>query len=39
MSWGVAGRYTWSEDKARQYSVPQRHDFGSYVRAHGFALK
>jgi nitroreductase/FMN reductase [NAD(P)H] len=37
--WGVAGQYTWSEDKARQYSVPQRHNFGSYVRAQGFALK
>ena len=30
--------YTWSEDKARQYSVPQRADFGSFVRAKGFRL-
>ena len=31
--------YTWSEDKARQYCVPQRHTFGDYVRKQGFALK
>lgn len=31
--------YTWSEDKARQYSVAQRHSFGEYVRKQGFALK
>ena len=37
--WGVVEHYTWSEDKARQYSVPERHSFGSYVRAQGFALK
>ncbi|MEO6268759.1 MAG: nitroreductase family protein [Lautropia sp.] len=37
--WGVAEHYTWSEDKARQYSVPQRHRFGAYVRAQGFALE
>jgi len=31
--------YGWSEDKARQYSVPERADFGAYVRASGFSLK
>lgn len=30
--------YGWSEDKARQYSVPERADFGAYVRAIGFRL-
>ena len=28
--------YGWSEDKARQYSVPERADFGAFVRAKGF---
>lgn len=37
--WGMVEHYTWSEDKARQYSVPERHNFGDYVRAQGFALK
>ncbi len=37
--WGLTEPYTWSEDKARQYSVPERHSFGPYVRAQGFALK
>lgn len=37
--WGVAPRYGWSEQKARQYAVPQRGDFGSYVRAKGFRLE
>ena len=31
--------YGWSEDKARQYSVPERTDFGAYVRRQGFSLK
>ena len=30
--------YGWSEDKARQYAVPQRADFGTFVRAKGFRL-
>lgn len=30
--------YGWSEDKARQYSVPERADFGAFVRAQGFRL-
>jgi nitroreductase/FMN reductase [NAD(P)H] len=30
--------YGWSEDKARQYAVPLRADFGAFVRAKGFNL-
>jgi len=30
--------YGWSEDKARQYSVPERADFGAFVRSRGFSL-
>ena len=26
------------DDKARQYAVPERADFGAYVRARGFRL-
>jgi nitroreductase len=37
-TWGEAAFYGWSEDKARQYAVPQRADFGAYVRAKGFRL-
>ncbi|MFN0163849.1 MAG: nitroreductase family protein [Burkholderiales bacterium] len=37
--WGTVAEYTWSEDKARQYSVPERHNFGPYVRAQGFRLE
>lgn len=36
--WGIAGEYGWSEQKARQYAVPQRTDFGQYVRDKGFSL-
>jgi nitroreductase/FMN reductase [NAD(P)H] len=36
--WGKADFYGWSEDKARQYGVPQRADFGAFVRAKGFRL-
>jgi nitroreductase/FMN reductase [NAD(P)H] len=36
--WGQAEFYGWSEDKARQYGVPQRADFGAFVRARGFCL-
>jgi nitroreductase/FMN reductase [NAD(P)H] len=31
--------YGWSEDKARQYSVPERADFGKFIRNKGFSLK
>lgn len=36
--WGVAAFYGWSEDKARQYGVTQRADFGGFVRRKGFRL-
>jgi FMN reductase [NAD(P)H] len=36
--WGVSERYGWSEDKARQYSIPQRHSFGPYIHRQGFGL-
>ncbi len=35
---GHADPYGWSEDKARQYSVPERHNFGPHIRRHGFGL-
>jgi nitroreductase len=31
--------YGWSEDKVRQYSVPERADFGAFIRKQGFTLK
>jgi len=36
--WGDVAFYGWSEDKARQYGVPQRADFGAFVRTKGFKL-
>lgn len=36
---GESSHYGWSEDKARQYTVPQRTDFGSFIRSKGFELK
>ena len=36
--YGEAPDYGWSEDKARQYSRPERADFGAFVRAKGFNL-
>ena len=36
--YGTVTPYTWSEDKARQYSKPERADFGAFVRAKGFNL-
>jgi len=35
---GSAEFYGWSEDKARQYAVPLRADFGAFVRGKGFKL-
>lgn len=35
---GRAGFYGWSEDKARQYAVPLRADFGDFIRAKRFHL-
>ena len=34
-----ADLYGWSEDKARQCSVPERADFGAFIRNKGFSLK
>lgn len=31
--------YTWSEDKVRQYSSPERAGFGAYMRAVGFTFQ
>ncbi len=36
--WGEAEFYGWSEDKARQYGVPTRTDFGAFVRGKDFSL-
>ena len=35
---GQSDAYGWSEDKTRQYSVPERADFGAFVRRKGFRL-
>jgi nitroreductase len=35
---GYTEPYGWSEDKARQYSTPERHNFGPFIRRHGFEL-
>jgi nitroreductase len=37
-TFGQSDSYGWSEDKARQYSVPERADFGTFVRRKGFKL-
>lgn len=37
--YGESAFYGWSEDKARQYSVPERADFGAFVRAKRFNLE
>ena len=37
-TFGTADPYTWSQDKARQYSQPERADFGAYIRSIGFKL-
>jgi nitroreductase len=37
--YGEAADYGWSEDKARQYSKPERADFGAFVRRKGFKLE
>jgi hypothetical protein len=36
--YGHADRYGWSEDKARQYSVPERATFAAFLRSHGWSL-
>ena len=35
---GANTPYCWSEDKARQYALPERQDWGRFVRARGFRL-
>lgn len=35
---GTDAAYGWSEDKARQYSLPERAGFGAYLRARGFTF-
>ena len=35
---GVADDYGWSEDKSRQYALPERQDFGDFIRRKGFDL-
>jgi nitroreductase/FMN reductase [NAD(P)H] len=36
---GTAENYGWREDKRRQYSAPQRADFGAYLRGIGFSFE
>lgn len=36
--YGEAPNYGWSEDKTRQYSKPERADFGAFIRSKGFCL-
>ena len=36
--YGKAEFYGWSEDKARQYAVPERADFGAFIRGKRFKL-
>ncbi|MGB7241849.1 MAG: nitroreductase family protein [Sulfitobacter sp.] len=35
---GISATYGWSEDKTRQYSRPERENFGVFVRKKGFNL-
>ena len=35
---GRADPYTWSDDKTRQYSRPERADFGGFLRDKGFRM-
>ena len=35
---GSSETYGWSEEKARQYALPERQDFGRFVRSKGFDL-
>lgn len=35
---GTSHDYGWSEDKVRQYSKPERADFGQFIRRKGFCL-
>jgi len=35
---GTSDTYTWSMDKARQYSLPERVDFARFIKTKGFKL-
>jgi hypothetical protein len=35
---GKPSLYGWSEDRARQVAVPERQDFGAFIRRQGFKL-
>jgi nitroreductase len=35
---GISATYGWSENRTRQYAIPARTDFGSYIRGQGFDL-
>ena len=35
---GAEVAYCWSEDKARQYALPERQGWGRFVRERGFRL-
>ncbi|MEM0944604.1 MAG: nitroreductase family protein, partial [Pseudomonadota bacterium] len=35
---GESASYGWSEDKARQYALPERTGFGAYLKRIGFSL-
>ncbi|WP_147112200.1 nitroreductase family protein [Tateyamaria sp. syn59] len=35
---GQADTYGWSDDKVRQYSAPERAEFGAFIRKRGFCL-
>lgn len=37
--YGTPRLYGWSEDKARQYSTPEREDFGAFIREKKFSLE
>lgn len=37
--YGEEAEYGWSEDKARQYSQPERADFGAFIREKRFRLE
>ncbi len=36
---GTSADYGWSEEKARHYAVPERADFGAFVKRKGFRLE
>lgn len=36
---GTSDSYGWADDKVRQYSQPERADFGAFVRKKGFQLR